>query len=263
MQSNPLVTEVLSGLARGGKAQFSYLGLLVLQTAVLFLWWPKIGVAQMLADRHGPHALEAVVIAAGIALAYFALRAGTEEVTLPGQHGLRDWALATPLGLGWILSGYMLGQLIHSLYLLVLSAPLIVAAFTVSGGEWAALGWCLAAALMQALFFRLCGAITHLTIGHHRTESYLAAWAILLLVYIPVGWFMPHASHIALTVRELGEQAYAQPIVAAAADPVAFLAIYAGLGVVATVVLHRLLLRARRGMAGPRGDSAVSAAISS
>ena len=263
MRSNPLVTEVLSGITRGGKAQFTYLGLLVLQALVLFLWWPKISVAQMLESQHGPHALEAVVMAAGVALAYFALRAGTEEAMLPGQHGLRDWALATPLGLARVLGGYVRGQLIHSLYLLALTAPLIMAAYTVSGGELAALGWCLAAALVQALFFRLCGAITHLTIGHHRTESYLTVWAILLLVYIPFGWLVPHASHIALTAGALGEQATAQPAVLADASPVAFLAIYAGLSVVAATVLHRLLLRARRGMANPGRDTAVGAAVQS
>lgn len=263
MRSNPLVTEVLVGLTRGGRAQLSYLGLLLLQAIVLFLWWPKIGVTQMLASQHGPQTLQAVVMATGVTLAYFALRAGAEEVALQGQHGLRDWTLATPLGLARVLSGYVLGQLIHSLYLLVLSAPLVLAAFTVSGGEAAAIGWCLAAVLIQALFFRLCGAITHLTIGHLRAESYFTVRAILLLVYIPVGWLVPKASHIALTARALGEQASAQPAVTAEADPVAFLVIYTGLSVVATFALYRLLLRERRGMSDSRESAAVGATVSS
>ena len=137
----------------------------------------------------------------GVTMAYFALRAGAEEILLPGQHGLRDWALATPLGLGRILRGYVLGQLVHSLHLLALSSPLLLMAFTVSGGEWGALGWCMAAALVQALFYRLCGAITHLTIGQHRAESYFTVRAILLVVYVPVGWFVPQVSHVALASR--------------------------------------------------------------
>ena len=144
-------------------------------------------------------------MAMGITTAYFALRAGAEEIVLPGQHGLRDWALATPLGLGRILRGYVLGQLVHSLHLLALSSPLLLMAFTVSGGEWAALGWCVAAALVQALFYRLCGAITHLTIGQHRTESYFTVRAILVVVYVPVGWLAPFTSHVAFASRVLGE----------------------------------------------------------
>ena len=263
MRSNPLVTEVLAGLSRSGKAQLDYLGLMVLQAVVLFLWWPKLGVAQMLESQHGPHTLAAVVMAVGVTTAYFALRAGAEEILLPGQHGLRDWALATPLGLGRVLRGYLLGQLVHSLYLLALSSPLMLMAFTVSGGEWVALGWCLAAVLIQALFYRACGAITHLTIGQHRGESYFTVRAILLLVYVAVGWLAPLTSHIALTSGLLGESATTQPAFAVVPDKVVFLAAYAGLSVLATIALHRLLARARRGMAGPHGGAAFRGAVTS
>jgi len=262
MRSNPLVTEVLIGLTRQGKASLDYLGLLLLQAVVLLMWWPKNEVAQALESQHGPHTLAAVVMAAGVAMAYFALRAGAEEILLPGQHGLRDWALATPLGLGRILRGYLVGQLVHSLYLLALSSPLLMMAFTVSGGEWGALAWCLAAALVQALFYRLCGAITHLAIGQHRGESYFTVRAILLLVYVPVGWLAPLASHIAFTSRALGESMAAQPASAVVPDHLVFLAVYAGLGVLAAVALHRLLARERRGTAGHDGAGAGEAIAS-
>lgn len=263
MRSNPLVAEVLVGLSRGGQAQLDYLGLLLLQAVVLILWWPKIGVAQMLESQHGPHTLVAVVMAVGVTMAYFALRAGAEELMLPGQHGLRDWALATPLGLGRVLRGYLLGQLVHSLYLLMLSSPLLLMAFTVSGGEWAALGWCLAAVLVQAMFYRLCGAVTHLMIGQHRGESYFTVRAILLVVYVPVGWLVPVASHIALTSRALGESTATQAAFAAVPDEVVFLTAYAALSVLATLTLHRLLLRERRSMAGRRDGAGVGEAVAS
>jgi hypothetical protein len=255
MRSNPLVTEVLIGLTRPGQAHLAWLGLLLVQAVVLFLWWPKSEVAQLLEDRHGPHALEAVVMAAGFATAYFALRTGAEEILLPGQHGLRDWALATHLGLPRILRGYLAGQLLHSLHLLALSSPLLLMAFTVSGGEWAPLAWCMAAALVQALFYRLCGAITHLTIGQHHAESYFAVRAVLLLIYVPIGWFAPSVSHLALTSRALGESMAAQP-----PDHMFFLATYAGLGVLAAAVLHGLLARERRGTADPRAGAGEAAA---
>lgn len=255
MRGNPLVTEVLVGLTRRGKAQLDYLGWLSLQAAVVFLWWPKDGVVQVLASQHGPNTLTAVVIAVGGTTAYFALRAGAEEIMLPGQHGLRDWALATPLGLGRILRGYVLGQLVHSLHLLALSSPLLLMAFTVSGGEWVALAWCMAATLVQALFYRLCGAITHLTIGQHRVESHFVVRAILVLVYVPVGLLAPFTSHVAFTSHALGESMNTQPAFAAVPDHVAFLAAYAGFSALAALALHRLLLRERHRAAGP-GDGA-------
>jgi hypothetical protein len=249
MRLNPLVIEVLAGLTRRGKAQLDSLALVLVQAAVVFLWWPKDGLAQVLESQHGPHTLTAVVIAVGVTTAYFALRAGAEQILLPGQHGLRDWTLATPLGAGRILRGYVLGQLVHSLYLLALSSPLLLMAFTVSGGEWGALGWCVAATLVQALFYRLCGAITHLTIGQYPVEAVFAVRAILVVVYVPVGLLVPVTSHVALTSRTLGESVAAQPTFGAVPDHLVFLAAYAGLSLLAALAVHRLLLRERRRMA--------------
>jgi hypothetical protein len=259
MRGNPLVTEVLAGLTRHGKAQRDYLGLLVLQALVVFVWWPKGELVQALESQHGPHTLTAAVIAAGIAMAYVALRAGAEEILLPGQHGLQDWALATSLGLGRILRGYLLGQVIYSLHLLALSSPLLAMAFTVSGGEWSALGWCLVAALAQAVFYRLCGAITHLAIGRHRAESYFTVRAILLIVYVPLGFLAPAASHVALTAGALGEGAARQPAFPAMPDHAVFLAIYAALAMLAALALHRMLLRKRgAARAGTSTDGVVA-----
>ena len=260
MRVNPLVSEVVVGLTRSGKAQLDALWLVLLQAAVVFVWWPKDTVAQVLENQHAPHTLTAVVMAVGVTTAYFALRAGAERILLPGQHGLHDWALATPLGLGRILRGYVLGQLVHSLHLLALSSPLLLMAFTVSGGEWRALGWCMAATLVQALFYRLCGAITYLTIGQHSTETVFGLRAILVVVYVPVGLLAPVTSHVVFTSRALGESVAVQPAFAAVPDHLVFLVVYTGLSLLAALAIHRLLARERRRM--DRDDGAgVGAAV--
>jgi hypothetical protein len=248
MRDNPLVIEVLAGLTRRGMAELHILGLLAVQALVLVVWWPNTGLEQVLETRHAPNVLTAEVVTLSVVMAYFALCCGAEEILLTGQHGLRDWALATPLKLGRILRGYLVGQLLCSLHLLLLSLPLLLTAFTISGGEWAPLGWCIAAAIVQALFYRLCGAITHLTIGQHRDESRFAVRAILVLVYVPVGLLAPLTSHVAYTTRVLGESVETGRTFA---DNVVFLAAYAGLSVVAAVALHWLLARERLGMSAP------------
>jgi hypothetical protein len=253
MRGNPLVIEVLAGLGRRGAAEHHAFGLLVLLVAVLIVWWPKTGLEQVLESQQAPNTLTAVVIALGIAMSYLALLCGAEEIMLRGQHGLRDWALATPLRPGRILRGYVLGHTLYSVRCLALSLPVLLTAFTISGGEWAALGWCVAAALIQAVFYRLCGAITHLMIGQHRAESRFAVRAILVLVYVPVGLAAPVTSHVAFTSRVLGEDMGSGMALAAAPDNVAFLAAYAVLGMIAALALYWLLSRERRGMAAPPG----------
>jgi hypothetical protein len=244
MRINPLVSEVLAGLNRPGKAQLDYLGLLLVQAVVVFLWWPKDGIAQALQSQQTPRTLIALVMAVGVTTAYFALRAGAEVIALPGQRGLREWARA-PLPAGSIVSGYIVGQLVHSLHLVVLSSPLLLMAFTLSGGEWPALGWCLAAALVQALFYRLCGAISHLSFGQHRDAVINTARTIMGAVYVPVALLVPVTSHLALVYRTLGEALPPEPFIAAMPDGLAFVLIYAGLSVFAALAVHRLLLRER------------------
>jgi hypothetical protein len=263
MRSNPLVKEALVGLTAGGKAQLDYLGLLLLQAVVLLVWWPKSGVAQVLASQYSPNTLVAVVMAVGVCTAYVALRAGAEEFVLPGQHGLRDWALATPLALGRIVRGYLLGQFVHSLHLLALSAPLVLVAFTVAGGEWVALGWCVAALLVQALFYRLCGALTHLLIGQHHSESLFTVRTILLVIYVPVGVLAPVTSHPAITYRALSEHLAAQPALLGVPDRVVFLTVYAGLSVLAALAVYGLLVRERRATTDRYGGARVGEGVTS
>lgn len=244
MRINPLVSEVFSGLNRPGKAQLDYLGLLLVQAVVVFLWWPKEGIAQALQSQHTPRTLMALVMAVGVTTAYFALRAGAEVIALPGQRGLREWARAT-LAAGSVIGGYIAGQLLHSLHLVVLSSPLLLMAFTISGGEWPVLGWCLAAVLIQALFYRLCGAITCLSLGQHRHAMITTARTIMVVVYVPVGLLAPVTSHLALAYRTLGEEFPPAPNIAAMPDGPAFVSIYAALCVIAALALHRLFLRER------------------
>ena len=96
MRSNPLVTEVLVGLTRLGKAQLDALGCCWCRRWCCSCGGPRTDWRRCWQSQHGPHTLTAVVMAMGVTMAYFALRAGAEEILLPGQHGLRDWALATP-----------------------------------------------------------------------------------------------------------------------------------------------------------------------
>jgi hypothetical protein len=246
-RGNPLIADVWTGLARGGPAQLDGLRAMLLQAAVLLLWWPKSDVAQMLESEYSPRTLAAVVMAIGLTAAYHALRAGAEEILLPGERGLRVWAHETALHPARIVSGCVSGQLLHSAYLLLLSTPLMLMAFTVSGGEWPALAWCVAAIVVQALFYRLCGAIIGLTLEAHVSAKRYAVRALLLVVYVPTGLLAPLTSHLAITYRTLGEPAAVKPAAAAMPDAAIFISIYAAAGVIAALVVHRLLWRARGG----------------
>ena len=245
MMRNPLVAEAVRGIAASGPAHFSYFGYLTLQAAVLFLLWPKSDLYHVLATGKAPQTLVAVVITVGATLAYYSLRAGAEEILLPDQHPLGEWVLATRLGLGQIVRGYIGGHLLQTGHALVLSSPLLLAAFAVAGGTWSALAWSLATILVQATFYRLVGILVYLAIGEQRALTLLSVRALLLLGYAVSVAVLPVASHLVVSYRLLN----ARPIPLshpAITDQLGFVLIYAGLAALLTVVLYALLSRHRR-----------------
>ena len=255
---NPLVQEVLTGLGEPGKAHFVHLGYLALQGLVLFLWWPpRHDLYHVLATGNPPDTLLAVVIALGVTHAYYSLRAGAEEILLPGQHPLGEWTLASPLPLLRILRGYAGGQLLQSFHALFLSSPLLLAAFTVAGGAWPPLLASLAALLAQALFYRLSGALIYLSLGHRRTLALLSVRAVLFLGYALPLAALPSASHIMLSHR-LFDSPASSASSAAPPEPLFFVLVYAGLSVVLSAALYLLLSWHRRTAAA--AERALSAA---
>lgn len=251
-RANPLVIEVLRGIAGGGRAQTAWLGYLSLQGLALFLWWPpEHDLYHVLATGNPPDTLTAVVIALGATLAYYSLRAGAEELPLAGQHSLAEWTLGTPLSLPRILRGYLGGHLLQSLHAVALSSPLLLAAFPVAGGSWAAIGWSLATVLVQAAFYRLVGALLHFTIGRRRTLTLVSLRVALLLGYAVTPFLLPAANHLMVSHRLFNPPSPASA--PAFPDALVFVLLHLALCAPATLALGALLSRLRR--AARAGDA--------
>ena len=223
----------------------------MIQAAVLLIWWPKSALAEVLETGNGPDTLLAVVIAVGATVAYYSIRAGGEEILLPGQHSLREWALETPVRLARVLSGYVIAHLLQTLHALLLSTPLLLIAFSIAGGEWRSLEWALVAILVQATFYRFTAAIVYLTLGHRENAAYFCQRAVLLGGYLGWGALLPAASHIVVSFDLLGDRA-AMPAGASGGGgdlvpaPLEFIVIYVILCLGLAFVLFRRLLYERR-----------------
>ncbi len=250
---NPLVRETARGLGEPDRVHRVHLSYLGLQGLVLFLWWPpRNDLYHVLATANPPDPLLAVIIAAGVTLSWYSLRAGAEEILLPGQHPLGEWALGSPLPLARILRGYLGGQLLQSLHAVFLSTPLLLAAFAVGGGTWPVLFTSVAALLVQALFYRLAGALAYLVLGHRRTLTLVSLRAGLILGYALPPFLLPAASHIVLSFRLFDSAA---PAEASGPEAGLFLLAYAGLSALLALALHRVLARHRRAAMPPGADS--------
>lgn len=240
------LAQTLLGLAGRGQAQLDYLLYLFLQAVVVFVWWPKSTLREMLQAGDGPDTLLAAVIAAGIAIAWFSARAGAQEVLLPDQRGLSEWARVSAIGPARLLGADLAGHLLLTLHLLALSSPLLLMAFAVSGGDWVALGWCLTAIVFQATFYRLAAASVYLFLGHHGAITIVSVRAIVVLTYLLTAVFAPAASHLVLASRLLDGTAAAHGGSAA----LLFMLVYAALSALLVLLLLGRITRLRRGAAG-------------
>ena len=241
---NPLLRETLGGLGDAGQANLDYLLYLFLQAVVLFVWWPKDTLWETLSTSQPPDTLLASVLAAGAAVSWFTARAGAEEVLLPGQNGLRDWAAATPLPLGRMLRGYLLAHLVQTVWLLLLSLPLVLCAFPVSGARWQGLVPSLLVIVFMATAFRLAGACIYLAIGRHRVTTLVCVRAVVLLTYVLTAVAVAPASHLRLAGALLGDGA--DPGWDPTLSTALFMGIHTAVCVALLVVLHRQLAALRR-----------------
>ena len=207
MMRNPLLHETwqgISGKLGFGQIHLDYLNYLLLQGVVLFLWWPKNTLIRRLETENAPDTLLAVLIALGITMAYYSIRAGGEEILLPGQHSLPEWAIATPLALWRIVIGYLSGHIVQLLHAFMLSLPLLLMAYFVTGSNGYAVLICLLAVLVQASCFRLIGATFYLLIGHREALIFFCLRITLILIYGVIGVLFSPVSQWALTSQLLG-----------------------------------------------------------
>ena len=195
---NPILDETLRGIVRGSQSHLDYLNYMLLQSLALLVWWPKSPLIQVLVTQNGPDTLLAVLLAVAVTVGYHQLRSGCEEVRLAGQNSLREWSIATPINLVRIAWGYLASVLAHVSLQLLLSLPLILIAYSVSGVQWVALLPCFAVILAQAVVFRLIGACTYLWIGQHPAGIYIATRTVLALVYLPLAFWAAALSPVAV-----------------------------------------------------------------
>ena len=242
---NPLLVETWRGLLGASDTRNPWLGYLALQALALLLWWPWGDESRFVVSQSEPMALLAVVIALGATLSLYSIRAGAEEILLPGQHPLHEWLVATPLGTARILGGYLAGHLLQSSHLVLLSLPLVLAGFAVSSAEWQGLAWSLAAVVLMSCFFRVTGALLYLTIGHRGTGIFMLLRVTVVACYAIAPLVLPAASHPLLAHALLVETDPARFAIGALPAQQVFTAVYGAGVVLATMALYRVMSKQR------------------
>jgi hypothetical protein len=112
----------------------SYLALVGVVGLSLFLWWPRVSFEEVLRSGVSPGTYTAVAISLYLCLTYLGARYGSEGFSPEAQVQLREYVLLTPVPIASIVAGKAMFALLHTVFLLALGAPFLLASLAVSGG---------------------------------------------------------------------------------------------------------------------------------
>jgi hypothetical protein len=111
----------------------SYLALIGMNGLVLLLWWPRATFEAVLRSGNSPDTFTVVAIVLYFCLAYLGARYGSEGFSPETQVQLREYVTLTPVPLASIIAGKVVFALLHTVFLLALGAPFLLASLAVSG----------------------------------------------------------------------------------------------------------------------------------
>ncbi|MCH9675375.1 MAG: hypothetical protein K0U93_28310 [Gammaproteobacteria bacterium] len=194
-QLNPL-----RGLTNPGPAQQGLLGYLALQALVLLVWWPKSNLMHRINTVGEPTTLSAVVMFTGAALAYFALRLGTEELaisqpSLSASHSSEETSPWTTL------RTYFSTHFVQLGYLMALCTPLILVAHSIASVSAVGMLWIGAITAVHTTFYRLLGAWLQLRWADREALVTITSRVVLIGAYLCATAFAPTLSHASLSFQ--------------------------------------------------------------
>jgi hypothetical protein len=131
---NPFMDEGARTYFSGQPFLRSYLALVGLAGVSLFLWWPRVSFESVLRASAFPGTFTGVAIGLYLCLTYLGARYGSEGFSPEAQVQLRDYVLLTPVPLASIVAGKAMFALLHTVFLLALGTPFLLASLAVSGG---------------------------------------------------------------------------------------------------------------------------------
>jgi hypothetical protein len=112
----------------------SYLALVGVIGLALLLWWPRASLDAVVRSGVFPGTFTTVSIGLYLCLTYLGARYGSEGFTPEAQGKVREYAVLTQVSLATIVAGRTLFALLHTLFLLALGTPFLLASLAVSGG---------------------------------------------------------------------------------------------------------------------------------
>ena len=156
--------------------------------AVLFVIWPK---SQYLRVGSPPLTFSILAIVATLIVAYLSFSFGADRLSDETTPFSRSWLLGLNIDLHTAISGFTLLTLVHTLFLVTLAFPLLVAAAHVSGTSTQSFGLALLLMVTCTLAYRWVGLLTLCMWERQEFVRYVVARAAFVVFVLASAFFFP------------------------------------------------------------------------
>jgi hypothetical protein len=176
------------GILRASLAIPGVLGL------ALLAMWPRGTMEAALRTGAASDTFTVMAICFLLVLLYLGAQWGAEDVSADPTVHLREYVTLTPVSLLSLVSGRLAGAALHTLVLLLIGAPFLVAAMAVGGAGFPETLQALAVIGAASLAARMCGLLAHALLGARRPLRELLLFLVLAAAFVLTFLFAPPVS---------------------------------------------------------------------
>jgi len=181
---NPFIREGIRMSFSQGAMLRSYLTMAALLAVVCFFSWPLGSIALDAGSAGIPGTFSAVMVGLLACCAWISARSGAEGYSPETLAGLGEYATLTPVSLAALVAGKAAFGLLHTIFLLALGVPFMIASLAVSGVDPSRAGEALLVAGAFSFASRMLGLLLRALLGARTflVNSLLFACGGLFLV---------------------------------------------------------------------------------
>jgi hypothetical protein len=177
-----------SGILRASLAIPGVLGL------ALLAMWPRGPMEAALRTGTASDTFTVTAICFLLVLLYLGAQWGAEDVSVDPTVHLREYVTLTPVSLLSLVSARLAGGALHTLVLLLIGAPFLVAAMAVGGAGFPETLQALAVIGAASLAARMCGLLALTLLGGRRPLRELLLFLVLAAAFVLTFLFAPPVS---------------------------------------------------------------------
>jgi hypothetical protein len=202
IMKNPFILESLESSFSNPPLLRSYAYYVAILSAITFFWWPRGPLADALRTGHAPQTFTVAAITFLLCLLFVSSRCGLEDFANPESTKVRDIVTLTPVRISSLVLGKLAAGVIHTLVLLLLAMPILIATRAVSGFGFPEMWAAVAAAGASAVALRSLGFLFFVVIDARPTVRSMVLFFVgLTFVLSPLGFF-PAASPVSVMLPE-------------------------------------------------------------